>query len=170
MLIICVTSNTYGQINDTVSKSPDNTLYIKKQETGDVKKVFVVGNKIDITYKQDNQTNISGIITGIGNQLIAVEDSIIPINTISEISAMSNQRLFLSSIMFVAGSGLVALGIKFLKRPSSCGSGLCLDFSDEITGGALILIGGTISTISFYKILSPKTFTSEKFSFHTYIE
>jgi len=157
LLLIVSAQITIGQSS--------NTFFIKKKSDGDVKNVFVIGDKLKLKYTNDVQeiTKIKGRIRDITEEGVVIEGQTIHLSNIISVSAHNTNRKIIGGILVAGGIGIAIAGS---SQPSSSGN---LDLSD--IGRGLIGVVGTMVAVpsAIFMVILPKKYKVEKFQFSTFL-
>ena len=95
-----------GTISYAQSRS---TFYIKKKDNGDVKKVYLIGERVKLVYgySQDSIFKVKGLINEISEDKIKVDDKWIEVSNIREIISHSFFNTFIGSVGLAISAGII---------------------------------------------------------------
>ena len=154
-----------GTISYAQSRS---TFYIKKKDNGDVKKVYLIGERVKLVYgySQDSIFKVKGLINEISEDKIKVDDKWIEVSSIREIISHGFFNTFIGSVGLAISVGVI---LRPKQEQESNYSGI---FTQEESNAFRTLF--TVLTVSpillssTALLLIPIKYGHKKFVFKTY--
>ena len=148
-----------GTISYAQSRS---TFYIKKKDNGDVKKVYLIGERVKLVYgySQDSIFKLKGLINEISEDKIKVDDKWIEVSSIREIISHGFFNTLIGSVGLAIGVGII-----LTHKPEPLGDGDLFFTEDDMT----VLSVYPIIFTSTALILIPINYGHKKFVFKTYL-
>ena len=155
-----------GTISYAQSRS---TFYIKKKDNGDVKKVYLIGERVKLVYgySQDSIFKVKGLINEISEDKIKVDDKWIEVSSIREIISHGFFNTFIGSVGLAISVGVI---LRPKQEQESNYSGI---FTQEESNAFRTLF--TVLTVSpillssTALLLIPINYGHKKFIFKTYL-
>jgi hypothetical protein len=137
-----------------------STFYVKKKDNGDVKKVYLIGDKVTLFYgySGDSYLKLKGLINEISEDKIKVDDKWIEVSSIRGIISHDIFKTLIGSVGLAIGIGVI-----LIKRKIPSGGDILTQQES---------IGLTVFPIFFSAaavIIIPIRYRPESFVFKTYL-
>jgi hypothetical protein len=138
-----------------------STFYVKKKDNGDVKKVYIIGDKITLLYgySGDSHLKIKGLINEISEDKIKIDDKWIEVSNIHGIISHEFFKTLIGSVGLAIGIGVI-----LIKRKTPVSEGEIFTQQESI--------GLTVFPIFFSSVavlIIPIRYRPETFVFKTYL-
>ena len=143
-----------------------STFYIKKKDNGDVKKVYLIGERVKLVYgySQDSIFKVKGLINEISEDKIKVDDKWIEVSNIREIISHGFFNTFIGSVGLAISLGVI-LRPKQEQEPNYSG----IFTQEESNAFRTLLTVYPILLSSTALLLIPINYGHKKFVFKTYL-
>jgi len=142
-----------------------STFYIKKKDNGDVKKVYLIGERVKLVYgySQDSIFKVKGLINEISEDKIKVDDKWIEVSSIREIISHGFYNTFIGSVGLAISVGII------LRPKHETIQGDDIFTQEESNALRTVLAVYPIILTSTALILIPIKYGHKKFVFKTYL-
>ena len=143
-----------------------STFYIKKKDNGDVKKVYLIGERVKLVYgySQDSIFKVKGLINEISEDKIKVDDKWIEVSSIREIISHGFFNTFIGSVGLAISLGVI-LRPKQEQEPNYSG----IFTQEESNAFRTLFTVYPILLSSTALLLIPINYGHKKFIFKTYL-
>jgi hypothetical protein len=143
-----------------------STFYIKKKDNGDVKKVYLIGERVKLVYgySQDSIFKLKGLINEISEDKIKVDDKWIEVSSIREIISHGFFNTFIGSVGLAISLGVI-LRPKQEQEPNYSG----IFTQEESNAFRTLFTVYPILLSSTALLLIPINYGHKKFIFKTYL-
>ena len=136
-----------------------STLFVKNKATDNIKKVYYVGDKVTLIYR-NSENKVKGVINEIGESKIMIDSNWYDVAGINAIISNGYMRKLIGIAGMAVGTGIWLKG-----RSMPIGGEIATDISRFFVTRGGILIATT--SMIFLTIL-PKKYKNDKFIFKTY--